>query len=140
MNRNRKELKCRIWILNGMMTIGRTDPQDQKNFGGTAQEQDEYVEVDDDIDMNMSEEDINRTRNRVNRKRWERLRQVFHELSGEPLRKSDNQKLFEKTVIKAKASGKQELWYDGKRIRWKTKNRKEWKEYAEFAGIGICNW
>ena len=98
--------------------FGNERREEETNLGGTsAQEQDEYVEVNDDIDMNMSEEDINRTRNRVNRKRWKRLRKVSHELSGEPLRKSDNEKFFEKTVIKTTKSGKQELWYDGKRIR-----------------------
>lgn len=108
----------------------RDEEQDEANFGGTAQEEDvledeEYVEEEDDnTNMNMSDADIQRTQIKINMERWKRLREVFHKIFRVPIRKTDNDKLFENTVVRTKKSGHQELWYKGKRIFFKKKGEK----------------
>ena len=87
----------------------------------------------DDDDLNISSAEMNKTRVKLNKKRWETLRDVFREITKVPIRKGDNDRLFEKSVVKTKRSGHKELWYDGKKIYYKIRGKNtKWTEYAEF--------
>ena len=109
----------------------------ETDFGGTeplpGSDEDAYVVDDENLDMGMSEEDANKVRNKINLKRWKTLREVFNEIIGAPIRKKDNDKLFEKSIIRTRESGHKELWYDGKRIYYK--NRGEGSKWTLYSSL-----
>ena len=66
-------------------------------------------------------------------KRWRVLREAFNEIVGEPIRKTDNPKLFTKSVIRTSKSGSKSLEYNGEKIYFKRDENGKWEPYTKFS-------
>ena len=92
---------------------------------------DEGLSMDDtistaDID-NMSQDDMEKMRQSG-------LKNVFLEITGEPIEPSDNESLFSKTKVTVGKKGFKTLWYDGEKIFYKSKGIfSKWTVYTKFA-------
>ena len=75
---------------------------------------------------NISEDEVENMRLRG-------LRNVFLEITGVPIESKDNESLFKKTKITIGPTGHKIIWYDGKKIYYKTKG--EYTKWTEYVNI-----
>ena len=95
---------------------------------------DEGLSMDDTIPSmefeNMSEDDLEKMKQKG-------LENVFLEITGEPIEVKDNENLFKKSKITLGRKGHKTLWYDGKKIYYKTKG--EYSKWTEYVNIALRN-
>ena len=68
--------------------------------------------------------------------RWKKLRDVFKNITGEGIRKTDNHQLFQESHIETETSGHEVRIYDGKKVYNKRKGAKKWELYSKWKGKG----
>ena len=63
--------------------------------------------------------------------RWKKLREVFKNITGEGIQKTDNHHLFQKSDTEIETSRHEVLIYDGKKVYYKRKGAKKWELYSK---------